>query len=179
MYFSVRPPESLENLTATSPSTIAPVSTSLLSFDGTIASTYHNTRPSSAGNDRKLNRRSNSCGDEPDRTSRSQCGQASRNLQSQPINKGTSKQGSSSSPSSQVVKSVFVQGIGWASQVSSRMIIKLISRYNTCTLPSRHVMRIHEHISQRKPSLFPWSPLVEIATTRQMGTPAIEKLTSQ
>ena len=42
------------------------------------------------------------------------------------MTKGVSKQGSTSSPSSQVVKSVFVQGIGWASQVSSIMIIEII-----------------------------------------------------
>jgi len=114
-----RHPDSIENLTATSPSTVAPVSTSLLSFDGTIATTFHNTRPSSAGEERKLNGRSHSCGDESDKTTTSQCGQERRNQQRQPMTKGVSKQGSTLSPSSQVVKSVFVQGIGWASQLSS------------------------------------------------------------
>lgn len=126
VYFFIRHPDSIENLTATSPSTVAPVSTSLLSFDGTIATTFHNTRPSSAGKERKLNGRSHSCGDESDKTITSQCGQETRNQQSQLMTKGVSKQGSTSSPSSQVVKSVFVQGTGWASQVSSIMIIEII-----------------------------------------------------
>ena len=117
----LRPPDSLENITVTSPSTIVPVSTSLLSFDGTVASTFHNTRPSSADNDRKSIRRSQSCGDESEKTSRSQCGQDKRNIQSQLVTKGVPKQGTTSSPSSNVVKSVFVQGVGWASQVSSRI----------------------------------------------------------
>lgn len=117
----LRPPDSLENVMVTSPSTIAPVSTSLLSFDGTIVSTFHNARPSSAGNDHKSIRRSQSCGDESEKTSRSQCGQEKRNSQSQLVTKGVPKQGSTSSPSSNVVKSVFVQGVGWASQVGSRI----------------------------------------------------------
>lgn len=99
----------------TSPSTVAPVSTSLMSFDGTIGSTIHNTRQSSAWHDRTANRRSASCGDESQRTSISQCGQETRNQHSELTAKGVSRQDSTS----QVIKSVFVQGVGWASQVST------------------------------------------------------------
>ncbi|KAJ7392984.1 Serine/threonine-protein kinase plk4 [Desmophyllum pertusum] len=114
-----RPLDSIENLTATSPSTLAPVSTSLMSFDGTIVTTFQHARPSSAGHDRNVNRRSASCGDESETTSTSQCRQERRNQQSQLTAKGVSRQGSTVSPSSQVIKSVFVQGVGWASQLST------------------------------------------------------------
>ncbi|KAJ7392970.1 Serine/threonine-protein kinase plk4 [Desmophyllum pertusum] len=67
----------------------------------------------------KVNRRSVSCGDESETTSRSQCGQERRNQQSQLTAKCVSRQGSTVSPSSQVIKSVFVQGVGWASQLST------------------------------------------------------------
>lgn len=114
----IRPPDAVENLTATSPSTLAPVSTSLMSFDGTIASTYQLARPSSAGQDRRVNRRSASCGDESERTSRSQCEEERSNQPSELKAKGASRQGLTVSPLSQVIKSAFVQGVGWASQVS-------------------------------------------------------------
>ena len=92
-----------------------------MSFDGTIASTYQHARPSSAGHgqDHRVNRRSASCGDESEKTSRSQCEQERRNEQSALTAKGASRQGLTVSPSSQVIKSVFVQGVGWASQVST------------------------------------------------------------
>lgn len=122
LYSLIRPLDSIENLTATSPSTLAPVSTSLMSFDGTIVSTFQHARPSSAGHDRNVNRRSASCGDESENTSTSQCRQERRNQQSQLTAKGVSRQGSTVSPSSQVIKSVFVQEVGWASQV----------RYSVC-----------------------------------------------
>lgn len=98
----------MENLTVTSPSTLAPVSTSLMSFDGTVASTYQQVH---------VNRRSASCGDEPEKNYRSQCEERTRTQQSQLAAKGVPRQGSNVSPSSQVIKSVFVQGVGWASQV--------------------------------------------------------------
>lgn len=93
-----------------------------MSFDGTIASTYQHARPSSAGQDRRVNRRSASCGDESEKTSRSQCEQERRNQPSELTAKGVSRQGSATSSSSQVIKSVFVQGVGWASQVSTEVI---------------------------------------------------------
>ena len=69
-----------------------------MSFDGTVASTYQQVR---------VNRRSASCGDE-----------SGKNL-SQSTAKGAPRQGANVSPSSQVIKSVFVQGVGWASEVRS------------------------------------------------------------
>jgi len=105
-----RPPDSLENLTVTSPSTLAPVSTSLMSFDGTVASTYQQVR---------VNRRSASCGDESGKNSRSQCEEGRRTQQSQSTAKGAPRQGANVSPSSQVIKSVFVHGVGWASELST------------------------------------------------------------
>lgn len=113
-----RPPDSIENLTVTSPSTIAPVSTSLLSFDGTVTSNFNGTRPFSAGSDHKLSRRSQSCDDVCEKTSRSPCRQEKRSQESPLMIKGASTPGSQLSPSSHVVKSVFVQGVGWASQAS-------------------------------------------------------------
>ena len=117
--FVIRPPDSAGNITvtATSPSTVAPVSTSLLSFDGTVASVFHNTRPSSACNNHRPNRRSQSCGDDSEKTAKTLPEQEG-SQESQQNTKGATKLGSSSSPLSQVVKSVFVQGVGWASQVS-------------------------------------------------------------
>ena len=103
----IRPPDSLENLTATSPSTLAPVNTSLMSFDGTVASTYQQVP------------RSASCGDLAEKNSRSQYEEGRRTQQSQLTAKGAPRPGSNVSPSSQVIKSVFVQGVGWASQVRS------------------------------------------------------------
>lgn len=108
--FFIRPPDSLENLTATSPSTLAPVNTSLMSFDGTVASTYQQVH---------VNRRSASCGDLSEKDSGSQCEEERRTQQSQITAKGAPRQGSNLSPLSQVIKSVFVQGVGWASQVRS------------------------------------------------------------
>ena len=106
-------------VTATSPSTVAPVSTSLLSFDGTVASVFHNTRPSAACNDHKLGRRSQSCSDESSEKVARSPSEKGRIQQSQLTTKEATKLGSISSSSSHVVKSVFVQGVGWASQVSS------------------------------------------------------------
>ncbi|KAM7439975.1 Serine/threonine-protein kinase plk4 [Porites harrisoni] len=116
-----RPPDSMGNITvtATSPSTVAPVSTSLLSFDGTVASVFHNTRPSAACNDHKLGRRSQSCGDESSEKVARSPSEKERIQQSQLTTKETTKLGSISSSSSHVVKSVFVQGVGWASQLST------------------------------------------------------------
>ena len=112
--FFLRRPDSIENLTVTSPSTIAPVSTSLMSFDGTIASTIHNSRQSSAGQNTRVDNRTAPHGSELQRISRSQCGQEARNQKSELTDRGVSRQDSTS----QVIKSVFVQGVGWASQVS-------------------------------------------------------------
>lgn len=112
---STRRPDSFENLTVTSPSTIAPVSTSLMSFDGTIASTIHNSRQSSAGQNTRVDNRTAPHGSELQRISRSQCGQEARNQESELTDKGVSRQDSTS----QVIKSVFVQGVGWASQLFS------------------------------------------------------------
>ena len=119
MHGFCRPPDSIENLTVTSPSTIAPVSTSLLSFDGTVASNFNATRPFSAGSDHKLSRRSQSCDDihVSEKTPRSPCGQEKRSQESPLMIKGVSK------PGSHVAKSVFVQGVGWASQASSEAVI--------------------------------------------------------
>lgn len=108
--FFIRPPDSLENLTATSPSTLAPVNASLMSFDGTVISTNQQVH---------VNRRSASCGDLSETDSRSQCEEERRTQQSQLTAKAAPRQGSNLSPSSQVIKSVFVQGVGWASQVRS------------------------------------------------------------
>lgn len=105
-----RPPDSLENLTATSPSTLAPVNASLMSFDGTVISTNQQVH---------VNRRSASCGDLSETDSRSQCEEERRTQQSQLTAKAAPRQGSNLSPSSQVIKSVFVQGVGWASQLST------------------------------------------------------------
>lgn len=109
-FLLIRPSDSLENLTITSPSTLAPVSTSLMSFDGTVASTYQQVH---------VNRRSASCGDESGKNSRLQCEEGRRTQQSQSTAKGAPRQGANVSPSSQVIKSVFVQGVGWASEVRS------------------------------------------------------------
>ena len=98
----------------TSPSTIAPVSTSLMSFDGTIASTIHNSRQSSAGQKTRVDNRTAPHGSELQRISKSQCGQEARNQESELTDRVVSRQDSTS----QVIKSVFVQGVGWASQVS-------------------------------------------------------------
>ena len=111
-------------VTATSPSTVAPVSTSLLSFDGTVASVFHNTRSSAACNDHKLGRRSQSCGDESSEKVARSPSEKGRIQQSQLTSKEATKLGSISSSSSHVVKSVFVQGVGWASQVSSNRNIR-------------------------------------------------------
>lgn len=125
----------------TSPSTVAPVSTSLMSFDGTIASTIHNTRQSSAWHDRTANRRSASCGDESQRTSISQCGQETRNQHSELTAKGVSRQDSTS----QVIKSVFVQGVGWASQVSTPLeSFFLVSLCTLCRLFLRRFGQMSE-----------------------------------
>ena len=111
-------------VTATSPSTVAPVSTSLLSFDGTVASVFHNTRPSAACNDHKRGRRSQSCSDESSEKVARSPSEKGRIQQSQLSTKEATKLGSISSSSSHVVKSVFVQGVGWASQVSSNRNIR-------------------------------------------------------
>ena len=81
-----------------------------MSFDGTVASTYQQAC---------VNRRSASCGDLSEKDSRSQYEEERRTQESQLTAKGSSRQGSNLSPSSQVIKSVFVQGVGWASQVRS------------------------------------------------------------
>lgn len=112
---STRPPDSIENAAVTSPSTIAPVSTSLMSFDGTIASVINNSRHSTAGCNTKVDNRTVPCVSESQRVSKSQCGQEARNQQSELIDKQVLRQDSTS----QVIKSVFVQGVGWASQLSS------------------------------------------------------------
>lgn len=109
-----RPPESIENLTVTSPSTVQPISTSLLSFDGTIASVFPNTEKGHA-----TPRRSQSCGDDSDKKSKPRFGQEKRHEGSKVMATSGCRQGSLSSPSSYVTKSVFVQGVGWASQLST------------------------------------------------------------
>lgn len=109
-----RPPESIENLTVTSPSTVQPISTSFLSFDGTIASVFPNTEKGHA-----TPRRSQSCGDESDKKFKPHFGHEKRHEGSKVMATSGSKQGSLSSPSSYVTKSVFVQGVGWASQLST------------------------------------------------------------
>ncbi|XP_068701948.1 serine/threonine-protein kinase PLK4-like [Montipora foliosa] len=114
-----RPPESIENLTVTSPSTVAPVSTSLLSFEGTMNSAIQNMRPSSTGKGHDPHRRSQSSGDESDAKSRPHSGPEKREQGNQLINMSGAQQGALSSPSSHVIKSVFVQGVGWASQLST------------------------------------------------------------
>jgi len=81
-----------------------------MSFDGTVASTYQQVC---------VNRRSASCGDESEKNSRSQCEEGRKTQQSQLTAKDAPRQGSNVSPSSQVIKSVFVRGVGWASQVRS------------------------------------------------------------
>ena len=112
---SFRPPESIENITVTSPSTVQPISTSFLSFDGTIASVFPNTEKGHA-----TPRRSQSCGDESDKKFKPHFGQEKRHEGSKVMATSGSKQGSLSSPSSYVTKSVFVQGVGWASQVNKK-----------------------------------------------------------
>ena len=85
-----------------------------MSFDGTIASAIHNSRQSSAGQNTRADNRTAPHGSELQRISRSQCGQEARNQMSELTDRGVSRQDSTS----QVIKSVFVQGVGWASQVS-------------------------------------------------------------
>ena len=146
-------------VTATSPSTVAPVSTSLLSFDGTVASVFHNTRPSAAYNDHKLGRRSQSCGDESSEKVDRSPSEKGRIQQSQLTTKEATKLGSISSSSSHVVKSVFVQGVGWASQVSSNRNIRTapgvtnqnqISPDNVNTFLRKKVIRINKMVTKEK-----------------------------
>lgn len=141
---SFRPPESIENQTVTSPSTVQPVNTSLLSFDGTVASVFPNTRPSPTEIGHATHRRSQSCGDESDKKSKPYFGPEKRHEGSKVMATSGSRQGSMSSPSSYVTKSVFVQGVGWASQVDTEEMLTSIysnGRLNPCTMRS---CSIHE-----------------------------------
>ena len=128
---SFRPPESIENLTVTSPSTVQPISTSLLSFDGTIASVFPNTEKGHA-----TPRRSQSCGDDSNKKSKPRFGQEKRHEGSKVMATSGCRQGSLSSPSSYVTKSVFVQGVGWASQVNIEMSTSVYSNghLSPCTV---------------------------------------------
>jgi hypothetical protein len=108
----------------TSPSIAAPASVSLLSFNGTIASTMPNTHPSTNIHQEKQHSRpatSHFKRTSPEVKSKSN----KENLASQ-SNQVYSKQGNSS-PSSEIFKSTFVDGVGWASQVCNILFIILLT----------------------------------------------------
>ena len=116
----------------TSPSALAPISTSLLSFDGTIASVPTTLQSNSAAS--KASPSDKAFGHPP--TSRAgRAPSSSRQDTQQEIDykKPSPSQiqsrqtlPSSSSPLTNVFKSAFVQGVGWASQVKIDKLMKVL-----------------------------------------------------
>ncbi|EDO34707.1 predicted protein [Nematostella vectensis] len=98
-----------------SPSIAAPAMTSLLSFDGTIASTAQTTNPAFPGKSRKTS---------PSKTSRHKQSPA-QPIPAEVANAKTDPsphhyvEGSSPIPSAHVCKMAFVDGVGWSSQLTT------------------------------------------------------------